>query len=176
MKILFIGDIYAKSGRNALHKYLPLIKEKYEVDFTILNGENTTHGHGLSLKNYAEIKNSGVDFITLGNHFLDHDDISVVLRNKSDIIRPYNLNNFYEGDGSKVVEIKGIKVRVTNIIGRVYINAKKFSIVNPFDSMIELLDNFLCFVSFRSRFFLITSRTLSIPSIINICAWTTPYF
>lgn len=141
MKILFVGDIYAKSGRNALHKYLPLIKEKFEVDFTILNGENTTHGHGLSLKNYAEIKNAGVDFITLGNHFLDNDEISVVLRNKKDIVRPYNLNNFYEGDGSKVVEVKGVKIRITNIIGRVYINAKKFSIVNPFESMIELLDS-----------------------------------
>ena len=140
MKILFIGDIYAKSGRNALHKYLPLIKEKYEVDLTILNGENTTHGHGLNLKNYAEIKNAGIDFITLGNHFLNNDEISVILRNKTDIVRPYNLNNFYEGDGSRVIEVKGVKVRITNIIGRVYINAKKFSIANPFDSMTELLD------------------------------------
>lgn len=140
MKILFVGDIYAKAGRNAMHKYLPLIKEKYEVDFTILNGENTTHGHGLNLKNYAEIKNAGVDFITLGNHFLDNDDISVVLRNKTDIIRPLNLNNFYEGDGSRVVEVNGVKIRITNIIGRVYMNAKKFSIADPFNSMIDLLD------------------------------------
>ena len=71
---------------------------------------------------------------------MDNNDISVVLRNKTDIVRPYNLNNFYEGDGSRVVEIKGIKIRISNFIGRVYINAKKFSIINPFDSMIELLD------------------------------------
>ena len=73
-------------------------------------------------------------------HFLNNDEISVILRNKTDIVRPYNLSNFYEGDGSRVIEVGGIKVRITNIIGRVYINAKKFSIVNPFDSMIELLD------------------------------------
>ena len=140
MKILFVGDMYGKTGRLALHRYLPLIKEKYEIDLIIANGENTTNGKGLSLKHYSEIKNAGVDFITLGNHFLDNSEITTILRNKTDIIRPLNLSDIYDGDGSRVVEVNGVKVRITNIIGRVYINAKKFTIVNPFEVMDDLLD------------------------------------
>ena len=139
MKILFIGDIYGKSGRAALEKYLPLIKQKYEVDFTILNGENSTHGRGLNYKNYYAIKNAGVDFITLGNHFLDNEEISLILKKEQDIVRPLNLVNFNEGVGSRAVDIKGTKLRITNVIGRVYVNAKKFTITNPFESVDRLL-------------------------------------
>lgn len=135
MKILFIGDIYGKSGRYALEKYLPLIKEKYKVDLTILNGENSTHGKGLNLKNYNNIKNAGVDFITLGNHFLDNEEISLILKDKEDIVRPLNLARLNEGVGTRVIKVNGIDVRITNIIGRVYVNAKKFTITNPFDAL-----------------------------------------
>lgn len=140
MKILFIGDIFSKSGRDAIHKYLPLIKEKYPVDFTIVNGENTTHGKGLNSKNYAELKNAGIDFITLGNHFLANDEICTILRNKKDIVRPYNLSDIYDGDGTKVIEVNGVKIRITNLIGRVYINAKRFTIENPYEKLDDLLD------------------------------------
>jgi metallophosphoesterase (TIGR00282 family) len=135
MKILFIGDIYGKSGRLALEKYLPLIKEKYDVDLTILNGENSTHGKGLNVKNYNYIKNAGVDFITLGNHFLDNEEISLILKKEENVVRPLNLARFNEGLGTRVINVKGIDVRITNIIGRVYVNAKKFTITNPFDAL-----------------------------------------
>lgn len=140
MKILFIGDIFGKSGRLALHRYLPLIKEKYQVDFVIVNGENTTHGRGLSVKNYAEIKNAGVDFITLGNHFLDNDEISSILRNKQDIVRPLNIEDIYDGDGSRVVEVNGVSIRITNIVGRVHVNMKRLTITNPFDALDDITD------------------------------------
>ena len=140
MKLLFIGDIYGKSGRLSLHRYLPLIKEKYEIDFVILNGENTTHGRGLSAKNYAELKNVGIDFITLGNHFLNNSDICSLLRNKNDIIRPLNLKDTYDGDGSKVVEVNGIKIRITNVLGRVYMNMRGKVITNPFDALDDIVD------------------------------------
>ena len=140
MKILFIGDIYGKAGRLALHKYLPLIKEKYEVDFVILNAENTTHGRGLNIKNYAEIKNAGVDFITLGNHAFDNNEVCTLLKNKSDIIRPLNLKDIYDGDGSKVVKIKGIDVRISNVVGRVHVNMKGLTTLNPFDTLEDIVD------------------------------------
>lgn len=141
MKILFIGDMFGKSGRLALHKYIPLIKDKYEIDLIIANGENTTHGRGLSAKNYAELKNVGIDFITLGNHFLDNNEICGLLRNKKDIIRPINLENVYDGDGSKVIEVNGIKIRITNVIGRVHVNMKGLKITNPFDAVDDVIDN-----------------------------------
>ena len=141
MRILFIGDMYGKSGRVALHTYLPLIKEKYEVDLVIANGENTTHGRGLNARNYAEIKNAGVEFITLGNHFLDNEEVCGLLKNKSDIIRPININNIYDGDGSKVICVNGVNVRITNVVGRVYVNMKGLTITNPFETIDDLLDN-----------------------------------
>lgn len=140
MKVLFVGDIYGKSGRLALEKYLPLIKEKYEIDLFILNGENSAHGKGISLKSYNDIKRSGIDFITLGNHFLDNEEVSLLLKKEEDIVRPVNLLGFNEGLGSRVININGIDVRITNVIGKVYINAKKFVISSPFDSVDGLLN------------------------------------
>ena len=140
MKILFIGDIYGKAGRMALHKYLPLIKEKFDVDLVILNGENTTHGRGLSIKNYAEIKKAGVDFITLGNHAFDNNEVCTLLKNKTDIIRPLNIKDVYDGDGSRVIKVNGIDVRITNIVGRVHVNMKGLVTLNPFDSLEDIVD------------------------------------
>lgn len=140
MKILFIGDMYGKSGRAALHRYLPLIKEKYEIDLIIANGENTTHGKGLNARNYCELKNVGIDFITLGNHYMDNSEVCGLLKNKNDIIRPLNLENIYDGDGSKVIEVKGEKLRITNIIGRVYVNIKGHKVTNPFDALDDVVD------------------------------------
>jgi metallophosphoesterase (TIGR00282 family) len=140
MKILFIGDIYGKAGRMALHKYLPLIKEKYPVDLTILNAENTTHGRGLSIKNYAEIKNAGVDFITLGNHAFDNNEVCTLLKNKPDIIRPLNVKDVYDGDGSKVIKVNDIDVRITNVVGRVHVNMRGLTTLNPFDTVEDIVD------------------------------------
>lgn len=140
MKVLFIGDIYGKSGRAALEKYLPLIKEKYEVDFTILNGENSAHGKGMNVKSYNAIKKAGVDIITLGNHFLDNEEISFILKREKDVIRPLNLLGFNEGLGTRVINVNGVDIRITNIIGRVYINAKKFVISNPFETLDRLVN------------------------------------
>lgn len=140
MKILFIGDIYGRAGRLSLHRYLPLIKEKYEIDLVILNAENTTHGRGLSIKNYAELKNAGIDFMTLGNHAFDNSEVCTLLKNKTDIIRPLNLADVYDGDGSRVIEIKGIKVRISNIVGRVHVNMKGLNITNPFDALEDIVD------------------------------------
>lgn len=140
MKILFIGDMYGKSGRLALHRYLPLIKERYPIDLVIANGENTTHGRGLSAKNYAELKNVGIDFITLGNHFLDNNEICGLLKNKKDIIRPLNIDDLYDGDGSKVINVNGIDIRITNIIGRVHVNMKGLQVTNPFDALDDIVD------------------------------------
>ena len=140
MKILFIGDIYGKAGRVALHKYLPLIKEKYPVDLTILNAENTTHGRGLSIKNYAEIKNAGVDFITLGNHAFDNNEVCTLLKNKPDIIRPLNVKDVYDGDGSKVIKVNDIDIRITNVVGRVHVNMRGLTTLNPFDTVEDIVD------------------------------------
>ena len=68
MKILFLGDIVGKSGRNAVLQRLPFLQQAYDVDFTIINAENSAHGKGITTKIYQSLKDAGVDVITLGNH------------------------------------------------------------------------------------------------------------
>ena len=69
MRILFFGDIVGKVGRDAVHLSLPKLVKKYGVDFVIANGENASHGKGLTESNYHFLVESGVDCVTLGNHY-----------------------------------------------------------------------------------------------------------
>ena len=68
MRILFIGDIVGKVGRNAIAEYLPKIKQSYRPTVSIVNAENAAHGKGLTEKLYKQLLRDGVDFMTMGNH------------------------------------------------------------------------------------------------------------
>lgn len=138
MKILFIGDIYSKSGREVVRKYLPLLKKQYEIDLVIANGENSAHGKGMTKRIYDELMDIGIDAFTMGNHFLKNSDITKWLDSVDNIARPLNLGGIVEGKGSVVLETKKGNVRVTNLIGRVFI--KEFEALNPFECLDELLD------------------------------------
>ncbi len=121
VKILFIGDIVGKAGRETLAHFLPMLQQEHDFDLVIANGENVTHGRGLNKKHYEELKNLGVDVITLGNHFDDREEIRNYIEEAKTIVRPLNLIANYPGEGSIVVETKkGDKVRVTNILGQAF--------------------------------------------------------
>ena len=68
MRILMIGDIFAKTGRRAVKTELRKLREQYEIDFVIANAENASHCKGLTTKHYKDLMNDGVDFFTMGNH------------------------------------------------------------------------------------------------------------
>ena len=61
MKILFLGDIVGKRGREVVHDFLPTLKEKYKPDFTVVNGENSAHGKGITIKIYNQLLSDGAD-------------------------------------------------------------------------------------------------------------------
>ena len=138
MKILFIGDIVSSSGRNIVNRYLKDIKNKYEIDFVIANGENSAHGKGITEKMYLELLSYGIDVVTLGNHFLLASESLNVLDRSEKLIRPLNLHSSIPGRGSKVFEVKGVKIRVTNLLGKVFINDLNPS--NPFDAIDEIIN------------------------------------
>ena len=81
MRVLFIGDIVGKVGRNALKKYQPMLKEKYNYDILIVNGENVAHGKGINTSTYNQIMECDVDIITLGNHWFSKRENNVYLYN-----------------------------------------------------------------------------------------------
>lgn len=121
IKILFIGDIVGKAGRETLAHFLPSLRAEHDFDLVIANGENTTHGRGLSKKHYRELMSLGIDAFTLGNHFDDREEIRSLLPEVNNIARPLNLIANYPGSGSiEVMTKKGIKVQITNILGQAF--------------------------------------------------------
>ena len=138
MKILFIGDIVGKIGRRIVKEKIPYFVEKYDIDFVIANGENATHGKGLNYNHYRELVDSGIDVITLGNHYDSKNEIRHYIDRVDRLIRPVNLVNPYPGEGSIIFDVDGISIRITNILGEVFINE---AVNNPYYSMLEVMDS-----------------------------------
>ena len=112
MNFLLIGDVVGRSGRNAIQKYLPEIQKKFQIDFTIINGENSAAGYGITGKIYEDFINWGADAITLGNHAWKKDEIIPYMENNPDhsIIRPLNFSEDPQVKVTKFLTIqKGLK-------------------------------------------------------------------
>ena len=137
MRILFIGDIVSQAGRSITQRNLKDLVNKHEIDFVIANGENVAHGKGITEKLYKELLSYGIDVVTLGNHFLLASESLNVLERSENLVRPLNIHSSIPGSGSKVFECKGKKIRVTNLLGKVFINDLNPS--NPFDAIDEVL-------------------------------------
>jgi len=133
MKILFIGDIFAKGGRKAVEKFLPDILEEHEIELVIANGENVSHGKGLLPSHYEELMDMGIDFFTLGNHSFAKREICSILDNEDNIVRPANISPLASGVGSKEIDVNGTKVRITNLLGKAFITELAPS--SPYDAL-----------------------------------------
>lgn len=139
MKILMLGDIYGKTGREAIVSILPELKRIYEPDWIIANGENVTAGNGLSAKHAKVIKDAGVDIITTGNHIFARKDWSEVLSQHDYILRPHNmlLDNDV-GTGCRIFSKKDKQsIAVINLAGRVFMEPCRC----PFETFDKLYKN-----------------------------------
>ena len=132
MKILFIGDIVGSMGRDVVASMIEKITRDIEIDFIIANGENATHGKGLSEAHLNELFDSGIDVVTLGNHYAHKKEIYNFLDAYNELLRPNNLHSSIPGTGTNVFDCNGVKIRVTNLIGRVYM---ALDANNPFDDL-----------------------------------------
>jgi hypothetical protein len=121
LKILFLGDIFAKIGRQGVKKILPDLKEQYQPDLVIANAENLSHGRGVSERTIKEMQEAGIDLFTSGNHVWDKNEAFSVLNKKnSPLIRPANYPEGTAGQGEKIVKIGLNNLLVVNLIGRVF--------------------------------------------------------
>lgn len=118
MKILAVGDIVGKSGIAKLKECLPNLMQKNEIDFVIVNGENAADGMGITEKMYRDILKLNVDVVTMGNHTWGKKEIFNFIEEKT-IIRPANYPSNNLGNGYTILEKKGKKIAVMNLIGRV---------------------------------------------------------
>ena len=116
MRILFIGDIVGRPGREMIKKHLPQLKNQHKIDFVIANYENASHGFGLTPKNAEELFAAGIDCMTGGNHTWDKKELLPLLATHN-ILRPHNYPSEVEGTGLKVFEVAGEKLAVLNIMG-----------------------------------------------------------
>ena len=135
MNFLVIGDVVGRSGRNALQRHLPDIKKKFHIDFTIINGENSAAGYGITGKIYEDFINWGADAITLGNHAWKKDEIIPYMENNPDhsIIRPLNFPDGSPGQGYKIFNhSSGSKILVCQVHGQTFTD---LPLTNPFESI-----------------------------------------
>ena len=134
MRILFLGDVMGRSGRSAVVEHLAPLQDTLKIDFTVINGENATAGHGLSGKHAKVLLDAGADCITLGDHAFDQKDMLQFIETDPRVIRPLNFSNAAPGRGVGVyTATRGRKVMVTQALGQVFMK-------RPFDDPFSALD------------------------------------
>lgn len=121
MKILAVGDIVGTAGIKELKKILPGLIETENIDFVIVNGENSADGFGITQKNFDEILSENVDVITMGNHTWGKKDIFKFIDDPK-ILRPANYPKGVVGKGYNIYDCKNKKIAVINLLGRAEIN------------------------------------------------------
>jgi metallophosphoesterase (TIGR00282 family) len=122
IRILFIGDVVGSIGRRTLLALLPTLRERHGVTFTVVNGENSAGGLGITPKIAKEFFAAGVDVITLGNHTYHQRDIFSYLDEEPRILRPVNFLKSQPGHGFTVVERDGVRLGVLNISTNLYMD------------------------------------------------------
>lgn len=121
MRILFIGDVFGRSGREAVEKHLPAVREKLRPDVIIINGENAAHGKGITEKICKGFYEIGADCITTGNHVWDQNDIILYIDRDPKLLRPDNFPQGTPGKGVYVHQLDdGRKIAIANYMGRLF--------------------------------------------------------
>lgn len=117
MKIAFIGDIVGRPGRRIIKDNLAKLRSEFGIDIVIANGENASHGFGLTTKNCDELLSYGIDIITGGNHSFDKKQDMLNLLETRPVLRPDNYPDSVAGSGLKTLEVGEEKLAVLNLMG-----------------------------------------------------------
>jgi 2',3'-cyclic-nucleotide 2'-phosphodiesterase len=124
MRLLFIGDVVGRSGRDAVTQNVPPLRTRWELDFVIVNGENAAGGFGLTEAILEEFLAAGVDAVTLGNHAFDQREALVFIERQPRLVRPANFPPGTPGRGAALVESKsGARLLIVNVMGRIFMDA-----------------------------------------------------
>ncbi len=123
MRILFLGDIVGRPGREAVLAHLPRLRDRLRPDFIIVNGENAAAGFGITRKICDQLFEAGADVITTGNHVWDQKEALQFIDNEPRLLRPLNYPPGTPGKGVGLFEGRnGHQVLVINAIGQLYMN------------------------------------------------------
>jgi len=131
MKLLFLGDIVGRPGRDLVRRHVRALASRYGAMLVIANGENAAGGSGITRDNTLEILSAGVDVITTGNHVWSKRETLEFIGTEPRLLRPANYPDGTPGRGSFVATAtNGVRVGVINVMGRIFMNA----IDDPFRS------------------------------------------
>jgi 2',3'-cyclic-nucleotide 2'-phosphodiesterase len=120
-RILFVADVVGRPGRTALRAILPGLREEVRPHLTIVNGENSAGGFGITATTARELRAAGADLITTGNHVWDQKQFVEEITHLDRVLRPWNFPPGAPGVGAAVVRADGEDVLVVNLQGRVYL-------------------------------------------------------
>lgn len=119
MKILAVGDVVARPGRECIERHLKRLKRETGADFCVVNGENAAGGNGIRRKDYDLLMEQGADVITTGNHVWGNREIISMFDDGLSILRPANYPPSVYGRGAMVVDLGKYQIGVINLMGRV---------------------------------------------------------
>lgn len=136
MRLLFIGDVFGRTGRDALARHLPALKRELETDFIIINGDNAAHGRGITEKICEDFYALGADCITSGDHVWDQREIISYIGRDKNLIRPANYKKGTPGSGSWEKKLPdGRSLNVLHLQCRVF--------MDPIEDPFETADRYL---------------------------------
>ncbi|MBR1739582.1 MAG: TIGR00282 family metallophosphoesterase [Ruminococcus sp.] len=150
MKLLFIGDVVGNSGCEALERRLYEIKQQHRIDVTVINGENSAQGNGITPASYERLIQLGADVVTTGNHCFRRREILDTFERSETLLRPANFPEGVCGRGVTVIDLCPVRIAVINLMGTMYLD----SLDNPFaviDGLLKEIDTPNIFVDFHAE-------------------------
>lgn len=139
LRVLFIGDIVGRAGRTVFLEKLPALKDKWQYDLLIVNGENSAHGKGITSKIYQQFIQAGVDCVTLGNHAFSKDNIYSFIDEAPALIRPANMIPAGVGKPALVLNRNGVRIGIYNLYGNIFMDQTNG---DPYSTMDKLLQDY----------------------------------
>ena len=121
MRLLFLGDVVGRSGRDVVIEHLPGLIRRYKLDFVVVNGENSAGGFGITEAICDDLLSAGADAVTLGNHSWDQREALVFIERQPRLLRPLNYPVGTPGRGAGLYKARnGAEVLVINAMGRIF--------------------------------------------------------
>ncbi|MGO8951988.1 MAG: TIGR00282 family metallophosphoesterase [Rhodomicrobium sp.] len=123
MRLLFLGDVVGRPGRNVVCERLPGLRQRSGADFVIVNGENAAGGFGITEQIFQDLRDAGADAVTTGNHVWDQRDALVFIARQNRLLRPLNYPPGTPGAGAGLFRAgNGADVLVLNALGRIFMD------------------------------------------------------
>lgn len=160
LKILFLGDLVGEPGVAMFEKWALRLKDKYQADAIIVNGENTAkNGRGLTPDIVEQLQRAGADAITTGNHVWANKKIYATMSESPILVRPANYPSGAPGRGYTIIDVKGptfregVSIGIVNIQGRVFMHEDLDCPFRTIDSLLTMLSSKtnLIFVDFHAE-------------------------